>query len=95
LFILCKKALTYCHVSSTFILGTKIDVRDDSETISCLYERGMKVSNKSQGVTLAQELGSEYFGCSSLRQEGLKEIFDRVIQTAWENKKHAPKTNAL
>jgi GTPase SAR1 family protein len=68
-------------------VGTKTDLRDDSETISRLRERGQKVLDKSQGVTLAQELGSEYFECLSLMQEGLTEIFDRAVEIAWGNKK--------
>jgi small GTP-binding protein len=72
-----------CGKDIPFILvGTKIDLRNDSAIIAKLAAKGQTTLEKERGVALAMELGTEYLECSALTQEGLKEVFARAIHLA-------------
>lgn len=63
------------------LVGTKLDLRDDEETISKLTERKQAPIAYSQGVALAREIGAvKYLECSALTQKGLKNAFDEAIR---------------
>jgi GTPase SAR1 family protein len=81
----------YCPGAPFILVGTKTDLREDSATIAKLAERGLRILERQEGVELAKEIGTEYFECSALKQEGMKEIFDRAIQIAWEKKRPTSK----
>ena len=61
----------------TFLIGTKIDLREDENTLKVLEEDNIKVITKEEGMELAKEMGAlKYFECSALTLVGLKTIFD-------------------
>lgn len=71
------------HAPGTpFILvGTKLDTRGDEEVINHLVAKRQAPVTKSKGVDLCTELkGFKYIECSSLTQEGLKQVFDEAIR---------------
>lgn len=57
----------------TFILvGLKTDLRDTNEPEQCI--------SKEEGEAMAQQLGAKaYVECSSLKNSGVKEVFDTAI----------------
>lgn len=62
-------------------MGTKIDLREDEETMKKLYERRLKVLQYGDGVELAAQVGAvKYVECSALTQEGLKNVFEEAIR---------------
>lgn len=62
----------YNCISST---GTKIDLRDDRETLSLLSEQGMSPLKREQGQKLANKIRAvKYMECSALTQRGLKQV---------------------
>lgn len=67
------------------VVGTQIDLRDD---IKLLNQTGR--SNKQRLVTyeqterLVKDFKVKYVECSSLTQQGLKDVFDEAIVTALE-----------
>lgn len=64
-------SFTTC-ISST---GTKIDLRDDRETLSLLSEQGMSPLKREQGQKLANKIRAvKYMECSALTQRGLKQV---------------------
>lgn len=65
-----------------FILcGTKMDLRDDSEAVQKLKDKGQNPVTKSEGDALCTELGGQQnLECSALTQAGLKEVFDQAIR---------------
>jgi GTPase SAR1 family protein len=62
------------------LVGTKLDLRNDLETLEKLREQGLQPITFDQGVAKAKEIKArKYFECSALTQHGLKNIFDELI----------------
>jgi GTPase SAR1 family protein len=62
-------------------VGTKLDLRDDKDTIEKLREKKLSPITYPQGLALAKELGCvKYLECSALTQKGLKMVFDEAIR---------------
>jgi len=81
----------HCHGIPIVLVGTKKDLRDDPETVSRLKEKGMAPLTPEQGETTAKKIGAaKYMEISSLRGEGLKELFDTAIQTVITSAAAAP-----
>lgn len=77
------------------LVGTKLDLRDDRDTIEKLKEKRMAPITYMQGVQMAKEIGAvKYLECSALTQKGLKNVFDEAIRaslsppTKQQQKKH-------
>jgi len=63
------------------LVGTKLDLREDQETIAKLRDRRMMPIQYSEAVQLAKEVGAvRYLECSALTQKGLKSVFDEAIR---------------
>lgn len=63
------------------LVGTKIDLRDNAETIDKLRERHQAPITYQQGIKLAEEIDAvKYLECSALTQKGLKNVFDEAIR---------------
>lgn len=68
----CFVELTFSYIHSA---GTKIDLRDDRETLSLLSEQGMSPLKREQGQKLANKIRAvKYMECSALTQRGLKQV---------------------
>lgn len=70
-----------CFFSSSYLfvecvkIGTKIDLRDDRETLSALSEQGLSPLKREQGQKLANKIRAvKYMECSALTQRGLKQV---------------------
>lgn len=60
---------------SPFKPGTKIDLREDRETLSALSEQGLSPLKREQGQKLANKIRAvKYMECSALTQRGLKQV---------------------
>lgn len=63
------------------LVGTKLDLREDSETLERLRRAGTAPITYQQGVQMAKEIGAaRYMECSALTQQGLKAVFDEAIR---------------
>mmetsp|Transcript_8069 Transcript_8069/g.16120 ORF Transcript_8069/g.16120 Transcript_8069/m.16120 type:complete len:194 (+) Transcript_8069:58-639(+) len=63
------------------LVGTKLDLRDDPETIGRLQEKRLAPVSAMNGEQLRTELGAySYLECSALTQKGLKQVFDEAIR---------------
>lgn len=63
------------------LVGTKLDLREDSETIERMRREGTAPLTYQQGVQMAKEIGAvRYLECSALTQQGLKAVFDEAIR---------------
>ncbi|KAJ5072109.1 hypothetical protein M0811_09489 [Anaeramoeba ignava] len=70
------------------LIGNKLDLRNDQETINQLDQRGLTPINYEQAFELSVQINAWcYMECSALTQEGLKAIFDEVIQIFLNPKK--------
>ncbi|MCI4384100.1 hypothetical protein PGIGA_G00034730 [Pangasianodon gigas] len=71
----------HCPNTPIILVGTKIDLRDDKDTIEKLKEKKLTPITYPQGLAMAKEIGSvKYLECSALTQRGLKTVFDEAIR---------------
>lgn len=61
------------------IPGTKMDLREDKETLGMLSEQGQSPVKREAGQKLANKIRAvKYMECSALTQRGLKQVFSSV-----------------
>ncbi|EHB16817.1 Ras-related C3 botulinum toxin substrate 1 [Heterocephalus glaber] len=71
----------HCPNTPIILVGTKLDLRDDKDTIEKLKEKKPTSITYPQGLAMAKEIGAvKYLECSALTQWGLKTVFDEAIQ---------------
>uniref|UniRef100_A0A090X8G3 Putative ras-related c3 botulinum toxin substrate 1 n=1 Tax=Ixodes ricinus TaxID=34613 RepID=A0A090X8G3_IXORI len=71
----------HCPDAPIILVGTKMDLREDKETVEKLRERKLAPITYPQGLATAKEIGSvKYLECSALTQKGLKNVFDEAIR---------------
>lgn len=70
-----------CRNFFIIFTGTKIDLRDDRETLSTLADQGLSPIKREQGQKLANKIRAvKYMECSALTQRGLKQVFDEAVR---------------
>eukprot|EP01087_Luapelamoeba_hula_P022770 TRINITY_DN8241_c0_g1_i1.p1 TRINITY_DN8241_c0_g1~~TRINITY_DN8241_c0_g1_i1.p1 ORF type:complete len:756 (+),score=147.38 TRINITY_DN8241_c0_g1_i1:39-2306(+) len=70
----------HCQGTPFLIVGNKVDLRDDRDTLAKLAEKRMRPIQKEDGERLAKELGAvAYVENSALTQRGLKNVFDTAM----------------
>lgn len=63
--------------SPIILVGTKIDLRDDKDTLAKI---GNKIITTAQGQQLAKQIGAvKYLECSNVTGQGVQEIFESVV----------------
>ena len=73
----------HCPDGKIFLVGTKIDLRDDREALQRLAERNLKPLTKEQGEQMSRDIHAiDYLECSAMTQKGLKHVFDTTIRYA-------------
>eukprot|EP01100_Stratorugosa_tubuloviscum_P005687 TRINITY_DN252_c1_g3_i1.p1 TRINITY_DN252_c1_g3~~TRINITY_DN252_c1_g3_i1.p1 ORF type:complete len:196 (-),score=104.66 TRINITY_DN252_c1_g3_i1:104-691(-) len=78
----------HCPTTPIILVGTKIDLRDDKDTLSRLAEKKQAPISIDQGNQLAKEVNAvKFMECSALTQRGLKDVFDEAIRTVVTPKK--------
>ncbi|MBV98961.1 Leucine-rich repeat-containing protein 45, partial [Eschrichtius robustus] len=71
----------HCPHTPILLVGTKLDLRDDKDTIERLRDKKLAPITYPQGLAMAREIGSvKYLECSALTQRGLKTVFDEAIR---------------
>ncbi|XP_069765007.1 ras-related C3 botulinum toxin substrate 1-like isoform X2 [Narcine bancroftii] len=71
----------HCPSTPIILVGTKLDLRDDKDTIEKLKEKKLAPITYPQGLAMTKEIGSmRYLECSALTQRGLKTVFDEAIR---------------
>merc|ERR1711981_275459 len=78
------------------LVGTKSDLRNDSETMAKLNKQGRQMVTTDQAGCLAKEINAiKYLECSALTQEGLKQVFDDAIRGAMTKPKKSSKRKCI
>ncbi|XP_077988180.1 ras-related protein Rac1-like [Glandiceps talaboti] len=63
------------------LVGTKVDLREDHEILAGLVKQGKVPLMEDKGKELARKLGAVcYLECSSLKQKGLKRVFEEACR---------------
>jgi small GTP-binding protein len=83
----------HCPNTPKLLVGTKIDLRDDPDTLARLQDKKMAPITVEQAEQMVKEIGAvKYLECSALTQKGLKAVFDEAIRTVLQPPQ--PKTSA-
>ncbi len=71
----------HCPDAKILLVGTKIDLREDKETLEKLRQLDQNPITPAQGESMAREIRAVgYMECSALTQKGLKAVFDEAIK---------------
>lgn len=71
----------HCPKTPIILVGTKLDLREDKETIEKLREQKLTPITYPKGLAVAKEIRCvKYLECSALTQKGLKLVFDEAIR---------------
>eukprot|EP00093_Oithona_nana_P000323 00323.XXX_1139_212_1 [CDS] Oithona nana genome sequencing. len=71
----CPEIKHHCADAPILLIGTKIDLREDKETLQILAENGQAPIKREQGQKLANKIRAvKYLECSALTQRGLKQV---------------------
>ncbi|PSR83856.1 P-loop containing nucleoside triphosphate hydrolase protein [Coniella lustricola] len=63
------------------LVGTKLDLREDPNTIQSLREKRMEPVTFDEALRISQEIKAhKYLECSALTQRNLKAVFDEAIR---------------
>lgn len=82
----------HCPNTPIILVGTKLDLRDDKETIEKLKEKKLAPITYPQGLQMMKEIGAvKYLECSALTQKGLKQVFDEAIRAVLQPKEKPKK----
>ena len=82
----------HCPEVPILLVGTKMDLRSNKDTLKKLEEQGLAPVRTDQGNAAAKEIGAiEYLECSALEQKGLKDVFDQAIRTVLDPPQNKPK----
>mmetsp|Transcript_34812 Transcript_34812/g.47599 ORF Transcript_34812/g.47599 Transcript_34812/m.47599 type:complete len:203 (-) Transcript_34812:240-848(-) len=76
-----KEIRHHCPNAPLILVGTKIDLRDDQQTVEELQSQGKELITTEQGAEMAKEINAlQYLECSALTRGGLKNVFDEALQ---------------
>jgi len=71
----------HCPDTPIVLCGTKIDLRDDTNTIQALQKQSLAPIRREQGLKLAKKIKAyTYVECSALTQKGLHQVFEEAIR---------------
>ncbi|KAJ5074452.1 hypothetical protein M0811_01083 [Anaeramoeba ignava] len=71
----------YCPNAPFILVGTKLDLRDDQDTINSLEEKGLYPISYQLGYDLANEINAiEYIECSAKTQQNVGNLFDEAVK---------------
>lgn len=70
-----------CPNTPIILVGTKTDLREDTEILERLEARKEAPITYEQGLKMAEEIGAKkYMECSAYTLRGVKELFDECIR---------------
>jgi Ras-related C3 botulinum toxin substrate 1 len=72
----------HCPDTPYVLVGTKLDLREDSATLAELAKSNQKPITTEQGEQLCKDIkAASYIECSALTQKGLKTVFDEAARS--------------
>jgi len=68
------------------LVGTKLDLRDNQDTIESLKERNQSPITTDKGNALAKEIQAfKYLECSALTQKNLPNVFEEAVKAVFDS----------
>jgi len=72
----------HCPGTPILLVGTKVDLRDDTAVLESLSNQGLSPITKDQGEQMSREIAAHtYVEFSGLTQKGLKHVFDEAARS--------------
>ena len=69
------------------LVGTKLDLREDSEAIQRLKETSQSPISTAEGVELQRAVGAvKYMECSALTRQGLEAVYAEAARAALQTR---------
>jgi len=82
----------HCPGVPYLLVGMKSDLREDDTTKERLKEKGLSYVTREEAEKLAKDMKAHsYVECSSLTQEGLKNVFDTAVRAVFGSFDNQPK----
>eukprot|EP00475_Leptophrys_vorax_P010179 TRINITY_DN16852_c0_g2_i1.p1 TRINITY_DN16852_c0_g2~~TRINITY_DN16852_c0_g2_i1.p1 ORF type:complete len:199 (+),score=40.01 TRINITY_DN16852_c0_g2_i1:151-747(+) len=81
------------HAPNTpvLLIGTKSDLRGDEEMKEQLAAKGLSMITPEEAVDMGQEVGAvDVLECSAFMGDGVKEVFDKLVRIAVEDRLPRP-----
>eukprot|EP00731_Ephydatia_muelleri_P016337 Em0009g761a len=83
----------HCPNTPIVLVGTKMDLREDQQTIETLKAKRLAPISYPQGLQLQKEIGAaKYMECSAITQKNLKLVFDEAIRSVLQPRKPEKKS---
>jgi small GTP-binding protein len=77
----CPEIRYHCGDVPIILVGTKLDLREDKETINKLRDKRLAPITYPQGLAMANDIGAvKFLECSALTTKGVKTVFDEAIR---------------
>jgi len=74
-----QEITTHCPKAAIILVGTKMDLRDDKDTLEALKSKKLKPITQSQGKSKAKEINAYTFiECSARGKKNLNNIFEEI-----------------
>jgi len=72
-----QEIATHCPKAAIILVGTKLDLREDKDTVEALKAKKLKTVAQNQGKAKAKEINAcNYIECSSKSKKNLGSIFE-------------------
>jgi len=85
----------YSPGTPIILVGNKMDLRDDKETVKQLNKHGLRPVSREEGEAMAKDIGAaKYIECSALTQESLVEVFNSAITESFRYKNNKSKNRS-
>ena len=82
----------HCPSTPIVLVGTKLDLRDDNETIKQLKKSDLVSITYTEGQEMKETIGAaKYVECSSLTQKGLDAVFEQAVMAVLHQKEKLKK----
>jgi len=70
----------HCPSAVILLVGTKIDLRENSTIVSKLTEKKLKPLTEEDGKRLANKIGGGYRECSAMMSKGVQQVFEQAVR---------------
>uniref|UniRef100_A0AC35TYZ9 Ras-like GTP-binding protein Rho1 n=1 Tax=Rhabditophanes sp. KR3021 TaxID=114890 RepID=A0AC35TYZ9_9BILA len=78
----------FCPNVPIILVGNKMDLRNDPQTIRELAKNKQEPINSQQGRAIAEKIGAyDYLECSAKTKGGIRQVFERATQAALQRRK--------
>ena len=77
------EVLHFCQGVPIILVGCKVDLRNDPQTIEALRQEGLQPVTTAEGQAVAEQIGATgYYECSAKTGFGVREVFEAATRAS-------------